>query len=278
MTARRIGIEIAADEPELFTQRSRARQRHRLATACRLRQLADANELLLAQRADPMNQVVAQLRPGRWRRITAWCPIADARGEKSVDRSRARKPGNASCVCTLSRIRSSLMSIVAFAAAAASATLDRAISGMPGAPGARRVCPWQSESPIPSPPPRRADAARPADVRTSVLSAPCDLHHISRHVGSARTTKLGFERRHIDRLFMRESPSLHAFPDTLTGTKADDRRRCTPRIKPTLATGIVPVADSVDARTTMAEPATPAPPFDVASRIASSPSCWPSDS
>src|SRR5262245_35842246 len=66
-----------------------------------------------------------------------------------------------------------------------------------------------------------------------------------------------------------------ALPSTLTGTNADDSSRCTPRISPTLATGIVPVADSVDASTTMAEPATPAPPLDVASRIASSPNCCP---
>jgi len=42
---------------------------------------------------------------------------------------------------------------------------------------------------------------------------------------------------------------------------------------PTAATGTVPVAASVDTRKTIAEPATPAPPFEVTSRIARSPGC-----
>ena len=60
-----------------------------------------------------------------------------------------------------------------------------------------------------------------------------------------------------------------ALPRMLTATKAEDIKRCTPRMRPTAATGTVPVAASVDTRTTIAEPATPAPPLDVTSRMPS---------
>jgi hypothetical protein len=53
----------------------------------------------------------------------------------------------------------------------------------------------------------------------------------------------------------------------LTATNPEDIKRCTPRIIPTAATGIVPVAARVDTSTTIADPATPAPPLDVTSRI-----------
>src|SRR5580704_13726318 len=54
-----------------------------------------------------------------------------------------------------------------------------------------------------------------------------------------------------------------ALPRTLTATKPEDIKRCTPRMIPTAATGTVPVAANVDTSTTIAEPATPAPPLDV---------------
>src|SRR3984885_10110900 len=43
-----------------------------------------------------------------------------------------------------------------------------------------------------------------------------------------------------------------ALPRILTATKADESSRCTPRISPTAATGIVPVAARGDTRTSMA--------------------------
>src|ERR1700738_5111471 len=58
-----------------------------------------------------------------------------------------------------------------------------------------------------------------------------------------------------------------ALPRMLTATKPEDIKRCTPRRIPTAATGIVPVAARVDTSTTIADPATPAPPLDVTSRI-----------
>ena len=66
-------------------------------------------------------------------------------------------------------------------------------------------------------------------------------------------------------------------PNTFTGTNADDKRLWTPRISPTLATGITLVAESVVARITIAEPATPAPPLEVNNIVASSANCCPID-
>ena len=66
-----------------------------------------------------------------------------------------------------------------------------------------------------------------------------------------------------------------ALPRMLTATKAEDIKRCTPRMIPTAATGTVPVAARVDTSTTIAEPETPAPPLDVTSKMPNRPSCCP---
>ena len=72
VTARRIGIEVAADEAELAHAALRARatelrDRH----AGRLRQLADADEVLGIQIDDALDQVVAGARPGLRDRLVA---------------------------------------------------------------------------------------------------------------------------------------------------------------------------------------------------------------
>src|ERR1700731_3766047 len=86
------------------------------------------------------------------------------------------------------------------------------------------------------------------------------------------------------RIFRSTAPShdaitvgLSALLRILTATKPEDIKRCTPRMMPTAATGTVQVAANVDTSTTIAEPATPAPPLDVTSKIPSKPSCWPSE-
>src|SRR3954464_6353490 len=62
-----------------------------------------------------------------------------------------------------------------------------------------------------------------------------------------------------------------ALPIRLVGVSPCDIRRWMPSTSATLATGMVPVAASVAASTTKAAPAMPAAPFDVTSRMTSSP-------
>ena len=63
VAAGRIGIEIAADEAQLLDAALEFADRVLRRHARRLRQLADADEILRIQRADAVDQVVADLRP-----------------------------------------------------------------------------------------------------------------------------------------------------------------------------------------------------------------------
>ena len=85
VAARRIGVEVAADESELvdaaFELANASVGRH----TRRLRQLTDTDEVLGVQRADAMNQIIAVLRPVETRRRIADV-MSHAGGARREDR------------------------------------------------------------------------------------------------------------------------------------------------------------------------------------------------
>ena len=93
VAARRIGVEVAADEAELVDAALQLGDAAPAVDAGRLRQLAHADEVLREQLADAVDQVVADARPRRLlvSESPMWCAMPLARGEKivrSVPRSR----------------------------------------------------------------------------------------------------------------------------------------------------------------------------------------------
>ena len=85
VAARRIGIEVAADEAELLHAALELLDRGGRRHARRLRQLAHADEVLREQRADAVDQVVADLRPFLADREVADV-VAHAGGARREDR------------------------------------------------------------------------------------------------------------------------------------------------------------------------------------------------
>ena len=85
IAARRIGIEIAADDAELLHAALELLDRRGRRLALRLRQLAHADEVLREQRADAMDEIVADLRPFLAHREIADV-VAHAGGARREDR------------------------------------------------------------------------------------------------------------------------------------------------------------------------------------------------
>ncbi len=90
VAARRIGIEVAADEAELLHAALELLDRGGRRLALRLRQLAHADEVLRKQRADAVDQIVADLRP-----FLAHCEIADVVAHAGGARREDREVGAA---------------------------------------------------------------------------------------------------------------------------------------------------------------------------------------
>src|SRR6267154_1075299 len=67
----RVGVQVAADEPELFDAALELRSALDWDNSRRLRQLTDTDEILRVQRADAVNQVVAGPSPASTRRLVA---------------------------------------------------------------------------------------------------------------------------------------------------------------------------------------------------------------
>jgi hypothetical protein len=80
-----VGVEVAAHEAQFLDASTPLDDRPGDRDSGRLRELADTDEVVGIQLDDPRDEVVATLVQ---RLLTAssptWCPIAEARGEKTV--------------------------------------------------------------------------------------------------------------------------------------------------------------------------------------------------
>ena len=111
VAARRIGVQVAADEAELLDAALELGDAVRGRDAGRLRQLADADEVLGVQRdaRGGSDRCRSRVQRGLVSASPTWCAIAAARGEKIVT-SVPRSRWSLSCAPSrLSRISSSLI-------------------------------------------------------------------------------------------------------------------------------------------------------------------------